>query len=263
MATPLRKVLRIEFAPRRAKPLPGPTMEGTQPNRHRSDATPKGQKLQAEYRLNPLPHQIAVKEFEHGLFVRDRLVAGDDSGDDHIAAAVEGKRQHRFRRWGANLIAAAAAFHPVHRNGPAGSECRSFVTDEIEIADAVKFFIVSHSGLTIAETDFRPQIEIDRNPAIGRLALKSPPPSPLVDGERPCAFGPDRPIVRRQETSILQRHGGKEDRVAANPDDEHGGNACDPLAHDRFLEPVAVTANLLFAIMVELTPPIDVRRTRR
>ena len=47
------------------------------------------------------------------LFLRDRLIAGDDSGDDHIATVVEGERQHRFRRWGGDRIAAAAAFHPV------------------------------------------------------------------------------------------------------------------------------------------------------
>ena len=38
--------------------------------------------------------QIAVDEFEHGLFLRDRLIAGDGSGDDHIATIVEGE-QHR------------------------------------------------------------------------------------------------------------------------------------------------------------------------
>ena len=44
------------------------------------------------------------------LFLRDRLIASDD---DHIATVVEGERQHRFRRWRADRIAAAAAFHPV------------------------------------------------------------------------------------------------------------------------------------------------------
>jgi len=27
-------------------------------------------------------NQIAVEEFEHGLFLRDRLITGDGSGDD-------------------------------------------------------------------------------------------------------------------------------------------------------------------------------------
>jgi hypothetical protein len=48
-------------------------------------------KLQPEYRLGPLPHQIAVKKFEHGLFLREELIAGHHSGDDHIATAVEGE----------------------------------------------------------------------------------------------------------------------------------------------------------------------------
>ena len=37
--------------------------------------------------------QIAVDEFEHGLFLRDRLITGDGSGDDHIATIVEGEQQ--------------------------------------------------------------------------------------------------------------------------------------------------------------------------
>jgi hypothetical protein len=65
-----------------------------------------------------VPHQIAVEEFEHGLFLRDRLIAGNDSGDDEIAGVVkgvEGERQQRFCRTvgapgGGDLIAAAAAF---------------------------------------------------------------------------------------------------------------------------------------------------------
>ena len=80
--------------------------------------------LKPEHRFDPFQHQIAVEEFEHGLFLRDRITAGDDGGDDHIATVVEGDRQHRFRRRGAHLIAAAAAVHPAHRNGPAGAECR-------------------------------------------------------------------------------------------------------------------------------------------
>jgi len=38
-------------------------------------------------------NQIAVEEFEHGLFLRDRLITGDGSGDDHIATIVEGEQQ--------------------------------------------------------------------------------------------------------------------------------------------------------------------------
>src|SRR3982074_3250005 len=132
-----------------------------------------GGSLESERGFGPVQHQIAVEEFEHGLFLRDRLIAGDDSGDDHIATVVEGERQHRFRRWGADPIAAAAAFHPVHCNGPAGAECRSFAADKAAVADAIEFPAAGHSGLTIAEADFRPQIEIDVNPAIDRLALKS------------------------------------------------------------------------------------------
>src|SRR5882757_11228852 len=99
----------------------------------------------------------------------------------------------------------------MHRNGPAGAECGSFVADEVDVADAIELLVVGHSGLTIAEADFRPQIEIDVNPAIGRLALISPPLPPLVDGERPRAFGPDRP-ARRQSMAIRRRLCGQEGR---------------------------------------------------
>src|SRR5215471_12924371 len=58
--------------------------------------------LAPEYRFSPAQYQIAIEEFEHGLFLRDRLIAGDDGGDDHIATVIEGERQHRFRRWDAD-----------------------------------------------------------------------------------------------------------------------------------------------------------------
>jgi hypothetical protein len=32
-----------------------------------------------------VPHQITVEELEHGLFLSDRLVAGNDSSNDDIA----------------------------------------------------------------------------------------------------------------------------------------------------------------------------------
>jgi hypothetical protein len=94
-------------------------------------------------------HQIAIEEFEHSLLLRDRITAGDDCRDGHIATAIEGEGQHRFRRWGADLIAAAAAFHRVHRNGPAGAERRSFAADKIEVADAIEFLVVRNSGLQL------------------------------------------------------------------------------------------------------------------
>src|SRR5262249_35522439 len=56
-----------------------------------------GARLEHEYRLSPVPHQIAVEEFEHDPFLRGRVSAGDDSGDDHVATVVESERQHRFR----------------------------------------------------------------------------------------------------------------------------------------------------------------------
>jgi hypothetical protein len=49
-----------------------------------------------EQLLSIVPHQSAVEEFEHGLFLRDRLIPGDNSGDDEIAGVVErveGERQ--------------------------------------------------------------------------------------------------------------------------------------------------------------------------
>ncbi len=94
---------------------------------------------------------------------------------------------------------------------------------EVDVADAIEFLVVGHSGLTIAEADFRPQIEIDVNAAIGRLALKSPPASPLVDGERPRDFGPDRLVGRRHVMRIRRRLCGEEGCKAANPGGEHGG----------------------------------------
>ena len=50
-----------------------------------------GAGLKPEYLFNPVPHQIAVEEFEHGLLLADRIAPGDDSGDDHIATAVVGE----------------------------------------------------------------------------------------------------------------------------------------------------------------------------
>ena len=47
-----------------------------------------GAGLKPEYLFNPVPHQIAVEEFEHSLLRSDRITPGDDSGDDHIATAV-------------------------------------------------------------------------------------------------------------------------------------------------------------------------------
>src|SRR5262245_7906719 len=46
--------------------------------------------LNPEHHFRPVPHQIAVEEFEHGLLLRERRIAGDSSGDDHIATVVEG-----------------------------------------------------------------------------------------------------------------------------------------------------------------------------
>jgi hypothetical protein len=86
--------------------------------------------------------------------------------------------------------------------------------------------------LTIAEADFRPQIEIDVNPAIRRLALKSPPPSPLVNGEGPLDFGPDRLLGRNY--GMRFRLCGEEGRIAADSSGKpDGGNGYDLLAHDR------------------------------
>src|SRR5258708_16689184 len=158
--------------------------------------------LKPEHHFSPVPYQVAVAEFEHGRFLRYRLTAGDHGGDDHIAAAVEGERQHRFRRWGADRIAAAAAFHPVHRNGPAGAECRSFVADEVDVADAIEFLVVGHPRLTIAKADLRPQVEIDVNPAIRRLALNSPPPDTFVDSGPAQTFVPHTLRARSPAISI-------------------------------------------------------------
>jgi hypothetical protein len=55
----------------------------------------------AEHLFDPVQHQIAIEEFVHGLFLRDRITAGGDCSDGHIATAIEGERQHRFRRWDA------------------------------------------------------------------------------------------------------------------------------------------------------------------
>src|SRR5439155_16779129 len=110
----------------------------------------------------------------------------------------------------------------------AGAKGRAFAADKLDVADAIEFLVVGHSGLTIAEADFRPQIEIDLNSAIGRLALKRPTLSPLVDGERPRGFGPDRPVARRLAERIRRWLYGEED---ANRGDEHdGGDGCDPIA---------------------------------
>jgi hypothetical protein len=123
--------------------------------------------------------------------------------------------------------AAAAAFHRAHRNGSAGAECGSSAADEVDISDTIEFLVVGHPGLAIAEANFRPQIEIDVGPAVGRFALKGPSPSKLVDGERPCGFGPDR----RMRT--VRRPCRGEDRIAANPSGKHdGGDGGDLLAHN-------------------------------
>ena len=37
--------------------------------------SPAGAGLKPEHRFNPLQHQIAVQEFEHGLLLRDRIGA--------------------------------------------------------------------------------------------------------------------------------------------------------------------------------------------
>src|SRR5882724_9200405 len=116
----------------------------------------------------------------------------------------------------------------MHRNGPAGAECGSFVADEVDVADAIELLVVGHSGLTIAEADFRAQIEVDLNPAIARLALIRPSLSPLVDRERPRGFVPDRLAMR-----IGRRLCGEEEHGAADPGDQHdGGERYDPLDHD-------------------------------
>src|SRR6516164_9412763 len=85
----------------------------------------------------------------------------------------------------ADRVAAAAAFHPLHRDGRPGAERRSFAAEEVDVADAIELVVVGHSGLAIAEADLRPQIEVDLSAAIGRLAPIGPSLSPLVDWERP------------------------------------------------------------------------------
>jgi hypothetical protein len=60
-------------------------------------------------------NQIAVEEFEHGLFLRDRLVTGDGSGDDHITTIVEGRAVGLETACGStvgNTLAVSAAFEP-------------------------------------------------------------------------------------------------------------------------------------------------------
>jgi hypothetical protein len=118
----------------------------------------------------------------------------------------------------------------VYRNGAAGAERRSVIADEVDIADAIELLVVGHSGLTIAEADLRPQIEIDLDPAIGRLALIRPALSPLVDRERPSGVGPDRLIAM----CVRRRRCRKEECIAANPrGEEKTGDGCDPLDHNR------------------------------
>src|SRR5690349_22943451 len=211
-----------------------------------SDTISSDQSLKPEHHFGPVQDHIAVEELEHRLLLRNRVMAGDDRGDDHIATLVEGERQHRFRQWRANRIAAAAALHPVHCNGPAGAECRTFTADEIDVADTIELLVVGHTGLTIAEADFRPQIEIDVNPASGRVALVRPPLPPLVDGEGPRGFGPDRLTAM----CIGRRLCGAEEHVAADSGDQHdGGNGCDPLDHFRSSTVQASpAAKLVFAI---------------
>jgi hypothetical protein len=48
--------------------------------------------LKPEDPFGPLPHHVAVEEIEHGLLSRNRLIAGDDGGDDHVALVVESDR---------------------------------------------------------------------------------------------------------------------------------------------------------------------------
>jgi hypothetical protein len=38
--------------------------------------------LKPEHLFDPVQHQIAIEESEHGLFLRDRITAGDDCSDD-------------------------------------------------------------------------------------------------------------------------------------------------------------------------------------
>src|SRR5262245_15726114 len=117
----------------------------------------------------------------------------------------------------------------MHRNRPAGAECRSVMADELDVADAIELLVVGHSGLTIAEADLWPQIEIDVNSAIGGLALIRPPLSPLIDREGPRGFGPDRPVAMR----IRRRRCGAEEGVPADRSDEYdGGDGYDARDHD-------------------------------
>src|ERR1700722_6760769 len=183
--------------------------------RHRS-SEPR-LRLKPKPLFDPVHHQIPVEEFEYGLFLDGGVTVGDYRGDGHVATAIEGYRQHGFRRWAAHCVGAAAAFHVTHGNLSAVAECRSSAADEFDISDTIKLLVIGYSGLAIAEADLRPQIEIDVGSAIDRFAMKGPSAPKLVDGERPRAFGPDRPM------RTVRRFCRGEDRVAANPG-KHGGD---------------------------------------
>ena len=61
----------------------------------------------------------------------------------------------------------------------------------LRVADTIEFCIVYDVQGTIAETDLGPEINVDLGPAVGWLANKGPPYTPLIKSERPLKLGPD------------------------------------------------------------------------
>jgi len=188
------------------------------------------QGLQAQRYFSPVHDNLAVEEVDDtGL---DRLgVVVIDHGccDDGVAAVIESKRQRRV--WRAiglgDRVSAAAALHPCDLDLAARPQHRGPVAHQVEVAEAIEFVVVGNAGLAVAKADLGANVEIDLDPAVGRLAAECFAFAPFVGRERPLHFREFRTAGRCHRPATACDRPGEECRRSGENAEREPQNPCD------------------------------------
>src|SRR6516162_1789954 len=109
-----------------------------------------------------MQHRLAVQEFHDWRFDCGRsVVSYYGCRGDHVASVIEDNRYcgltQRVER--GKSVGATPTLHPADCDWSAGAEGQNLGADQIEVAHAVKVFVICNTGCAIAGAELRTNVD--------------------------------------------------------------------------------------------------------
>src|SRR5262245_4859606 len=117
---------------------------------------------------------------------------------------MKGDGKRRPRGCGAgdlHAVAAAAALHPAHVDGPTGAQGPGLAAEQIDVADLVDQLVVDRAH-AVAEPELCAQVKMNLAATINGTAAECQARSPQIVGKRPFKLTPN--WVVRSDTRLRQ-----------------------------------------------------------